>query len=167
MNSDILDRLENVLTQSEERYGELLHLLQREKEAAIHSNAGQLAGVVEQKTELLSILAVLEKQRVELLQTISGKLRIPIDQLTLSKIAMSLPSEKSVLFRNISESLKSLALKVKQANEENRMLVRHCLDLVVGSLGFFHQMLNPVSVYGASGRVNARAGSGRLLSGIV
>ena len=167
MNSDTFDRLTNILTQSEERYEKLMGLLKLEKEAAIHSNAGQLAGVIEEKTELLAILAALEKRRGELLQAISAELRIPPDQVTLSRIAQCLPSEKYELFNNISKSLRSLALKVKHANEENRLLVRHCLDLVGGALAFFHQLLNPVAVYGASGRVDVRSGSGRLLSGII
>ena len=167
MEPDTIERLADVLTQSEKRYDALLGLLQRERDAAIHSDAGQLTEVVEQKAEVLAMLASLEKKRGRLLQTIAGELHIPRDQLTLSRIALSLPVESSGQIRRLSISLRSLAINVQRANDENRRMVRHCLDLVSGALGFFQQLLNPVSVYGSSGQFNKGAGSGRLLSGII
>ena len=167
MNSDSIEQLAEVLTQSEKRYGELLVLLQREKEATVRSNAEMLAGVVEQKTEVLAVLAFLEKKRARLVQSLAGTLHIPADQLTLSGLARFLPVERSGRFKRLGVSLRSLGEKVRHANNENRMLVGHCLDLVRNTLGLFQQRMNPASVYGASGQVNRRAGSGRLLSGII
>ena len=165
METDTIDRLTDVLARSEKSYDELLGLLTIEKDAAIHSNAGKMAEAVEQKTEALALLAALEKQRRQLVQTIAAELHVPPNQLTLSRLALSLPAERSAHFKRLSVSLGGLASKVQRANEENRILVRHCLDLVGGALGFFQHLLNPVSVYSSGGRVHTGSGSGRLLSG--
>lgn len=167
MASDSIDRLTRVLIQSEQAYRELLDLLQREKEAATASDAQRLNGVVERKTDVLARLASLEKQRNAELQAIAGSLGIHGDALTLSRISRTLPDQSKEQLDGLSASLRSLAGKARRLNEENRALVAHCLHLVHGALGFFQQMLNPASVYGASGRVDKGAGSGRLLSGVV
>jgi flagellar biosynthesis/type III secretory pathway chaperone len=167
VKTESIDRLALVLSQSVRRYEELLALLQHEKEAAIDSDASQLSDVVEQKTELMAVLAALEKKRSRLLQSLAGSLGIPQHGLTLSALSLSLPADESLRINRLSASLRSLAAKVQRANDENRQLVLHCLDLVRSALGFFQQMLHPASVYGASGQVRSGTGGGRLLSGII
>jgi flagella synthesis protein FlgN len=165
--SNSIDRLTRVLIQSEQAYRELLDLLQREKQAAMASDAQRLSGVVERKTDVVARLASLERQRNTQLQAIAGSMDIHGGALTLSHISRELPDQSKEQLDRLSASLRSLAVKTRRLNEENRALVAHCLHLVRGALGFFQQMLNPASVYGASGRVDKGSGSGRLLSGVV
>lgn len=167
MTTEPYERLIHVLERSEASYGTLLALLYEEKEAAIGSDAAKLTALVERKREILSSLASLERQRSRLLETLAGSLGLRPDQLTLSRLAQSLPGEKAHKIDSLRTPLKHMALESQRINEENRHLVSHCLELVHGALAFFNQMLQPASVYGATGRVHKNSGGGCLLSGSV
>ena len=69
--------------------------------------------------------------------------------------------------KRLSISLNDLVPKIKQANEENRAIIQHCLSIVHGALGFFQHWVMPTDVYGASGQMSMHQKGGNLISGAI
>ena len=165
--SDTVEPLIEVLEKSESIYQQLLPVFQKEKRATLSSEPGRFSAIVEEKEALLAQLRQLDRQRHLILHQISAVWNIPVNDLRLSTVADKLEGSQSAQIRELRRSLKGLVQKIKRSNEENRLLIKHCLDIVQGTLGFFHQMVMPKDVYGASGRVSLYNGNGKLVSGAI
>jgi flagellar biosynthesis/type III secretory pathway chaperone len=163
--SDTIEPLIEVLEMSESIYQQLLPVFQKEKWAALSSQPDRFAAIVEEKEVLLTQLQQLDRQRHLILHQISAAWNIPVNELQLSTVAEKIEGSQSARIRDLRLSLKGLVQKIKRSNEENRLLIQHCLDIVQGTLGFFHQMVMPKDVYGASGRMGLYSGNGKLVSG--
>ncbi len=168
--SNITDQVEpllDVMHTLQCRYEELLTLLVREKQAAFHSDADLLNSVIVHKQELTAGLRRLERQRNGLIQQIAARLQIPASSLSLSSLAGYADDPQATRIRHLRDSLSRLLPHIQRVNEENRVLIQHCLGLVQGTLGFFQRWLTPASIYGNQGRIGNGSVMGRLLSGMV
>ena len=165
--SDTVEPLIEVLEKSESIYQQLLPVFQQEKRATLSSEPDRFSAIVEEKEALLAQLRQLDRQRHLILHQISAVWNIPVNDLRLSTVADKLEGSQSAQIRELRLSLNELVKKIKRSNEENRLLIQHCLDIVQGTLGFFHQMVMPKDVYGASGRMSQHNGGGKLVSGAI
>lgn len=162
-----IEQLITVLEESERIYQQLLPVFDREKSAAFSSEPDTFSAVVEEKEALLAQLRRIDRKRQVILNQISAIWNIPVHELRLSVMADRLEGLQSSRIRRLQSSLEKLTKRVKRRNEENRRLIRHCLDIVQGTLGFFQHWVMPKDVYGASGHMNMHQKSGRLISGAV
>jgi flagellar biosynthesis/type III secretory pathway chaperone len=126
-----------------------------------------LSRAVEEKEELLAQLRYLERKRQVLINQVAAQWNIPMKEIKLSTLAEKTNGPQSSRIRRLSASLNDLVPKIKQANEENRMLIQHCLSIVHGALGFFQHWIMPTDVYGASGQMSMHNHNGKLISGAV
>ncbi len=163
----IIDQIIDNLEQSEILYTDLLPIFEREKRAAMQSNAGQLADVTVEKEELLARLSRLEKKRNHLINLMADNLNLPPAQLNLSELAACADTDRAARILKLKDSLGRLVKTIKRVNAENRVLFQHCLDLVRGALGFFQHWMRPASVYSSKGRIDSGHRNGKLLSGMV
>jgi len=166
MSDDIEAIIEN-LENSEKLYRLLLSVLEKEKKAALSSAPDLLSSAVEEKEALMAELRRLERGRRLLINRISAAWNIPEEQLRLSLLAERTHAAQAAQIRRLSLSLRALVQENKKSNDENRLLVRHCLHIVNSALGFFHHWILPTDSYGASGRMNMHNNSGKLVSGAV
>jgi flagellar biosynthesis/type III secretory pathway chaperone len=160
-------QLIKVLEECEKVYQQLLPVFDREKKAAFSSEPDTFSAVVEEKEELLARLGQLDHQRQVILRQISTAWNMPLHELRLSTIADRVERQLSSRIIGLRSSLGGLTRKVKRCNEENRLMIQHCLDLVRGTLGFFQHWMMPKDVYASSGRMNAHQRNGSLISGAV
>jgi flagellar biosynthesis/type III secretory pathway chaperone len=165
--SDSVESLIEVLEKSESIYQQLLPVFQQEKRATLSSEPDTFSAIIVEKEALLAQLRQLDRQRHLILHQISAVWNIPVNDLRLSTVADKLEGSQSAQIRNLRLSLNGLVEKIKRSNEENRLLIQHCLDIVQGTLGFFHQMVMPKDVYGASGQMSVYNGNGKLVSGAI
>ena len=163
----ILNQLIDVLEQSEGMYQMWLTLTERERAAALGCRHQLLVQVNDEKEELLARLARNDRRRVDLLHRMADDLKMPPSQLNLSALESRAEASEAVRIGKLRSSLKTLVQRIKQANVENRQLIRHCMDLSRSALGFFQHWMMPAAVYGSTGRVNTGHRNGKLLSGTV
>lgn len=166
MSATIGKIIEN-LEKSEAIYQQLLPVIHREKKAAFGSQPDELALAVENKEELLVQLRQLERQRQIFLNQVSAESNTPMSELKLSLLADRVGEDQAFKMRQLSASLNELVRKIKDANEENRLVIQHCLSIVNNALGFFQHWVNPTDVYGASGKMSMYNNNGKLISGAV
>jgi flagellar biosynthesis/type III secretory pathway chaperone len=165
--TDTAAALIKILEETERRYQQLLPVFQQEKKITLNSEPEKLAAIVEEKETLLAQLHKLDRHRHLLLHQMASVWAIPVNQLRLTLVADHLQEPDASRIRELGLSLKALVGRIKRSNEENRRLIQHCLDIVQGTLGFFHQMVLPKEVYGASGRMSLHQRNGKLVSGAV
>lgn len=163
--SATIEQLIEVLEESERIYQQLLPVFQKEKEAAFSSAPEKFSAIVEEKEELLAHLRQLERKRRLIVSRISSAWNIPEDALRLSALADKMEGMQSSRILRLRSSLNALIRKVKRANEENRLLIHHCLAIVQGTLGFFQYWSMPMDIYGASGQMSMHQRNGHLVSG--
>ena len=166
MPADI-EALIEILDHSEQGYRRLLAVLQEEKQAALSSTPDRLSTIIEEKAILMAELGRTERKRQLLLHGISAAWKIPAEHLRLSMLADKANAAQASKIEQLSVSLRDLVTRTKKANDENRLLVRHCLRIVNSAIGFFKHWVLPTDVYGASGRLTAHNNSGKLVSGAV
>ncbi len=161
----LIEELIEQLQRAETLYLRMLSLIEQEKRAAIASDILQLTAVNEAKESLVIQINRLESRRQHLARQIAGLLKLPSEKLQLSALAVRVQMPHSGQLVQLSSRLKDLTGKVKQSNEECRMLIRHCLRLVQNGLNFFHYWMGMADVYGTCGNIKSAKGNGRLLSG--
>ena len=162
-----LNRLIEVLEQSEGMYQALLILAEREKSAALGCNHRLLVQTNTEKEELLARLERTERRRIDLIHRMADDLHLPTAQVCLSQLESRADTRQAMQIGHLRSSLTALVQKIKQANAENRRLIQHCMDLSRSAMSFFQHWMMPGAVYGATGRVDAGHRNGKLLSGSV
>ena len=164
----LIEQLVAVLKQIETLYGQMLPIIEKEKEAALVPDAQQLMALNGEKQTLIAQLARLEQERTALAQRLGAILRLPADQQNLACLAAVVDAPYDLQLSQLHDRLKKVVEKVRRSNEQCQTLIQYCLRLVQSRLGFFQHWLGQVDVYGASGNLNNGAGrGGRLLSGTV
>ncbi|RJQ84825.1 MAG: flagellar protein FlgN [Desulfobacteraceae bacterium] len=154
-----------ILRQTESMYDRLSAVIEIEKEAALDSDINRLTSTGAEKQSLMSQIAGLDRQRTQLLQLLAKALALPPNALTLAGLTERIDPPYKAQLSEIRRRLNKTVDQVRHSNEEFRMLVRHCLQLVQNTLGFFQQRMDTANVYGASGDMRTRKGEGgRLLS---
>ena len=162
-----IDKLIGILEKSEAIYRQLLPVIQTEKQAALTAKPDQLTSATEKKEELLVRLQQLERNRQILINRISTESGIPVKDITLSALSKKTDDVRAAKVKRLSDSLNALVPVIKKANEENRAVIQHCLNIVQSALGFFQHWVMPTDVYGASGRMSMQHKGGKLISGAV
>lgn len=158
-------QLIDILEQEHQLYKSLLERLQREKAVMLGSQARQLTRLTAEKQALSAQLEKLEARRQLVLNRIAGELNLPTHQLSLRMIARHADGPAAERILQVRDALIDVTRAVREANEESRCLVQHCLGLVQSSISFLRQMISPPPVYGSSGSVEGSAQNGHLLSG--
>lgn len=162
-----IEQLIAVLERSESIYQQLLPVFQKEKKAALSSDPEQLSSAVAEKEALLAQMRTLERQRQLLINKISTTWGVPVKAIRLSGLADKTQGTQAARLRRLNISLKELVQKIKRANEENRILIQHCLSIVHGAFGFLQHWMMPTDVYGSSGQVSHQHNNGNLVSGAI
>jgi Mg2+ and Co2+ transporter CorA len=155
-----------ILRQTEATYKRLLALIEMEKSAVLASDIDQLTAAGAEKQVVISQLTGLEQQRQWQLQLLGKALRLPCETLNLSDLSARIDAPYKEQLRDLQQRLNRVVERANHANNECRMLVRHCLRLVQNALGFFQHWMDTANVYGASGDMSGMGRSGgRLVSG--
>lgn len=160
-------KLIEVLERSESVYRQLVPVFQKENQAALGSEPEKLSSAVAEKAALFAQIQTLERRRQLIINQISSAWRIPVKELRLSMLADRTAEPQATQIRRLTISLKELVQKINQANEENRRLIQHCLNIVHGALGFFQHWMISSDVYGASGQLSHQGSNGHLVSGAI
>ncbi|MGD9366635.1 MAG: flagellar protein FlgN [Desulfobacteraceae bacterium] len=162
-----IEQLIAVLERSESICLQLLPVFQKEKKATLSSDPEQLSSAVADKEALLAQMRTLERQRQLLINKISTTWNVPVKEMRLSGLADRTQGTQAARLRRLHISLKELVQNIKRANEENRILIQHCLSIVHGAFGFLQHWMMPTDVYGSSGQVSHQHSSGNLVSGAI
>jgi flagellar biosynthesis/type III secretory pathway chaperone len=143
-----------LLREEIEQYRRLFSLVRRERGRIVK---GELLGIHEmvQKKEAvtreLTRLAVCRRSVLDQLADTLGESR---EELTLARLVKLSPGETGELLRGLLDEFRLVVGRLVAANDVNRTLLNHSLEMVEGSLALFRTLATPNPTYGSGGRVD-------------
>ena len=157
----------NLLDGEATLYRALLSLLEKEKNAIISSNIGELRKTGKEKEKLLLKIRTMEEQRQIMIKGLDESLGCPPHDLTITKLAELVEAPYSVRFKRFCSDLLPLAKTIRDVNDGNKALIRHSVELVRGSFAFLNNLIAANAIYYRSGRMQQNDQSGKVLCGSI
>ena len=161
----LLKELLKLLEDEIEIFRFLLPICRKEKKAVLASDLNELNKTLAKKEKLLFNMRSLEKRRTHVMNQLSEALELSPDELTLKKLARSVQKPYSTRLKNSGLELLKLAKNISNANNANKGIFAHSLNIVKGALTLLQNVIAPGQVYHRTGKVQADHHSGKVLSG--
>jgi len=163
----LLEKLFRLLEHATELYQSLFAVVQKEKDAVVGLNLQQLNSACKAKDNLLLKLRILEEQREQLMDRVATVLNCQPHEISLTQLSNLVEEPYAGRFRTCNRMLLSLIQKLQEANQQNKMLLSHSLELVQGSYNLLNNVMAANPVYYRSGDLQRNKQTGQLLSGDV
>jgi len=158
-----LEQLIALLNQECELYRSLLGLIDQEKEAAARSDVDALNETGAEKELILMEIQNQESKRSGLLTELAPKLGLPPEDLTLNRISQLADEPLAGDLRGISQEFWSVLSGVQSANQRNKQIFEHSLELLRGSFNRLHELMSPNTVYYRSGNIQSYKSTGKCV----
>ena len=163
----LLTDLSGLLEQEIELYRALLAAIDKERRAVIATDLEKLNDSTKVKENLLLKLRILDEQRSHLLRRLAGSVGRPEDVLSLKNLSQMVEAPHASRLRRCRTKLLSLIAKIQAANNQNRALFSHSLELVKGSMNLLNNLMISSPVYFRNGDIQAHDQTGKILQGEV
>ncbi len=161
----LMNEFLDVLEDQASLYQTLLSVLQREHAAIVESKHDKLNEAVIEKETLILKIQNLENKRLNILDGLANSLGYPAQDLTLRKLSQLTENPSSGLLNTCRSNLLSLTDRVREANDRNKSLLTHAINLVKGSMVLLNNLMASNSIYYPSGKICGNDKNGRVFSG--
>ncbi len=162
MNSTI-EQLIGLLKQECDLYRSLQGVLDQEKEAAARSDVHALNETVIEKETILFEIHKKEEKRCQLMAELAEKPGYDLQDLTLSRISQLVDEPFAGNLRRVSEDFLSVLSRVQSANQRNKQIFEHSLELLRGSFNRLNELMTPNTVYYRSGNIQNAKSTGKCV----
>lgn len=149
-------------------YRELLNIVRQEKDAIITMNVKDIQEATRAKEAILSVIRYCEMERASIVSELALKWKVPLKELTLSRIIIEVQGRDSVHaeeFQTVLSTLTLLIQRVSEQNEENHGFVANSLKHIEAMKKNVLGEANPHSfTYTKAGGRKSGSEKSRLLS---
>ncbi|MDI9570837.1 MAG: flagellar protein FlgN [Pseudomonadota bacterium] len=159
----LYDSLFSLLESELAVYREMEGLLQKEKEALVHSSLPVLLQSNRMKEDMTNRAALLERSRNDLVRQIAGYLRVSPETINLSYLMTYLHLPQQERLRRFQEELRERALRIKSLNRENQELAEASLFYARSWFDYFRRLLTPQHNYVSNGQMQPVFLNGKLI----
>jgi flagellar biosynthesis/type III secretory pathway chaperone len=160
MLGNLLGLMENQI----ELYGNLKTTLSDEKSRIVSLDIKGLAETGRLKERLMTRIQNLESDRIIVMKSLSEMWDVAFQDLTLARLISRYRGRYKKRIIQSRITLLRLAEQIRHMNRQNKMLVRHTLELIAGSYAYLSQLAAPESIYQSSGGMRQRHQSGKFIS---
>ena len=161
--NDSLTQLLDALSRETELYQAMLAVMNKEKDAAIQSELIALNEAQIEKENILVALGLLERQRLNLLDSLADTLGYTARDMSLTKIAELVGEPYAGQLKQVKSDLLNVLETVRNANQRNRLLFEHSRNLVRGSINLLSEIGSPNPIYHRTGEVHSASASGKCV----
>jgi flagellar biosynthesis/type III secretory pathway chaperone len=161
----LLKKLLGLLEHATELYQSLFAVVQQEKDAVVGLNLHQLNHACKAKDNLLLKLRILEEQREQLMDKLASDLNCSPQEISLTQLSQWVEEPYAGMFRKCSTDLLSLIQTLQEANQQNKALLSHSLELIHGSYNLLNNAMSTSPVYYRRGDVQGNGQTGKLVCG--
>lgn len=161
----LLKKLLGLLEHATELYQSLFAVVQQEKDAVVGLNLQQLNQACKAKDNLLLKLRILEEQREQLMDKLASDLDCSPQEISLTQLSQWVEEPYAGMLRERSTDLLSLIQTLQEANQQNRALLSHSLELIQGSYNLLNNAMATSPVYYRRGDVQNNGQTGKLVCG--
>jgi flagellar biosynthesis/type III secretory pathway chaperone len=165
--NEFINKFCRLLEHEADLYEELLAVIEKEKQAVVATNLAELNESAKVKDNLLLKLRILDEQRQHQLRLLADDLKQPVEELNLSKLAGLVDAPHVTRLNGLQSTLVTIIGKIQQANERNRALFSHSLELVRSSMNLLNNVMTSTPVYFPSGNLQHSDQTGKILQGEV
>ena len=161
----LLKKLLGLLEHATELYQSLFAVVQQEKDAVVGLNLQQLNQACKAKDNLLLKLRILEEQREQLMDKLASELNCSPQEISLTQLSQWVEEPYAGMLRERSTDLLSLIQTLQEANQQNKALLSHSLELIQGSYNLLNNAMATSPVYYRRGDVQGNGQTGKLVCG--
>jgi flagellar biosynthesis/type III secretory pathway chaperone len=158
-----LEQLIGLLKQESDLYRSLQGVIDQEKEAAARSDVNALNETGIEKEKILFEIQKKDEMRCQLVAGLAKKLGYAVQDLTLSRISQLVDEPLAGDLRRVSKDFLSVLSRVQSANQRNRQIFEHSLDLLRGSFNRLNELMAPNTVYYRSGNIQSTKSTGKCI----
>ena len=161
----LLKKLLGLLEHATELYQSLFAVVKQEKDAVVDLNLQQLNRACKAKDNLLLKLRILEEQREQLMDRLAADLDCAPQEISLTQLSQWVEEPYAGMLRERSANLLSLIQALQEANQQNKFLLSHSLELIQGSYNLLSNAMAANPVYYRSGDIQNKEQTGKLWCG--
>lgn len=147
-----------VLAEESRLCAQLLAVTDREQDAITASDVERLTALVDEKEQLLELLAALETERMTAITAIALATGRPADALTITEVAdLAAPEERASLLVT-GEELRRTGVALAEANTRNARLLEASAELVERWTQYLKNVISRSLTYQQDGTVQGTQG---------
>ncbi|MBT8366056.1 MAG: flagellar protein FlgN [Deltaproteobacteria bacterium] len=158
-----LDQLLGLLEQQSGHYRSLLVFMEHEKNAALSSDLNALNEVGVEKEKILVECQDLEEKRLQLVTDLAKSLGYAGGELNLKMISQLVAEPYAGRFRRTSTELLTVLSQLQEANQRNKQLFMHSLDLLRGSFNLLSELQASNTIYYRTGNIQNCKSTGKCV----
>lgn len=159
-----LEQLIELLKQENGLYRSMQVVIDQEKETAVRSDLNALNETGIKKNRILVELQKKEEDRQHLVAELAEPLGYAVKALTLSKISQLVDEPFAEKLRLVRQDFLSVVSQLQAANERNKQIFEHSLELLRGSYNLFNELLTHHTVYYRTGNFQNPKSTGKCVS---
>lgn len=144
MRQSLVD-LCNILEEQKQVIGNMLELSKQERQIIIDGESEKLEDIIRLELKELSKLGGIEKRRIELHGTIAKDVGLPVQNLTVTKIAEKVSPTEREKIKAVQKELMALIDEHKAVNMENRELIKAHIDYSEAMVGLMVGKEDPLN----------------------
>ena len=163
----LLKKLLGLLEHATELYQSLFDVVQQEKEAVVGLNLKQLNQACKAKDNLLLKLRILEEQREQLMDKLAADFDCSSQEISLTRLSQWVEEPYCGMLRERSNDLLALIQALQDANQQNKILLTHSLELIQGSYKLLNNAMAANPVYHRRGDIQNSRQTGKHVCGDV
>lgn len=156
------DALAETLAEESRLCGILLAVTHREEKAIIAADIQMLTALVEEKEQVLELIATLETERMTALTAIAGATGHSPASLTLGGVVALVDGPAQAQLVALSEGLRADGQALEQANQRNAHLLQASSELVERWVQYLKSVITGALTYNPDGGAQGN-GSSRML----
>ena len=156
------DALADTLEEESRLCGMLLAVTHREEKAIIAADIPLLTSLVEEKEQVLELLATLETERMTAVTAIASAAGKPASSLTLGGVVALVDGPAQAQLVALSEGLREDGRALEEANARNAHLLQASSDLVDRWVQYLKSVITGALTYNPDGGAQGGAGSRML-----
>lgn len=140
--ASLVENLISVLNKQYEEYENLLELSCRKTTIIVEGNLEKLQQITDEEQRVVGIVNHYEAERTEVMKDIANVINKDVETLKLNDLAQMLaqrPEEHKAL-TEIHDKLRSVALRMKKVNEQNKELLENSLEMIAFDMNLIQSM---------------------------
>ena len=161
----MINHLLRVLEQESELYRSMLTAIDQETKGAVRSDLNALTKAGEEKENILIKLRLIEEQRIRLVMEIAEILGYSTRDFTVTMMSQLVGEPLAGRLSQAGNDLSTVLNAVKDANQRNKQLFMHSLELLRGSSNLLGELMQSDMVYYRSGNIQRTYQTGKCVNG--
>jgi flagellar biosynthesis/type III secretory pathway chaperone len=161
----MINQLLHVLERESELYRSMLTVIDQESKSAVRSDLNALTKAGEEKENILVKLRLIEEQRIRLVGEMADALGCPPRDFTVTMMSQLVDEPLAGRLSQAGTDLSTVLNTVKDANQRNKQLFVHSLELLRGSFNLLGELTQSDMVYYRTGNIQRTYQTGKCVNG--